>query len=74
MSSNTSYGTQTQQREQRSTNYPATRRLDNEPPNLAETAQDALECFQNYAKERPEVTALVCAGVGFILGWKLKPW
>ena len=27
-----------------------------------------------YARERPEVVALTCFAVGFVLGWKLKPW
>ncbi len=27
-----------------------------------------------YAKRRPEMAALVCVGIGFVLGWKLKPW
>jgi len=29
---------------------------------------------QEYAREKPEIAALWCFGVGFILGWKLKPW
>jgi len=35
---------------------------------------DALEYLRAYARERPEVMALTCFAVGFILGWKLKPW
>lgn len=35
---------------------------------------DLLEYLRQYARERPEVTALACFGIGFILGWKLKPW
>ena len=35
---------------------------------------DLLEYLREYARERPEVVALTCFGVGFILGWKLKPW
>lgn len=34
----------------------------------------ATECFKQFAKERPEVVALWAFGVGFVLGWKLKPW
>lgn len=30
--------------------------------------------LKEYARERPEVVALWCFGIGFILGWKLKPW
>jgi hypothetical protein len=32
-------------------------------------------CYlRNYARERPDVAALWCFGIGFVLGWKLKPW
>jgi hypothetical protein len=30
--------------------------------------------FRRYARERPESVALLCLGIGFVLGWKLKPW
>jgi len=36
--------------------------------------QDFVRYLKEYARERPEVAALWCFGVGFILGWKLKPW
>jgi hypothetical protein len=29
--------------------------------------------FSEYARERPEIVALWCFGIGFVLGWKLKP-
>ena len=53
-----------------------------EQDRLAETAGDteltaaqaAYECFRVYARERPGVVALWCVGLGFVLGWKLKPW
>jgi hypothetical protein len=35
---------------------------------------DLLEYLREYAREKPEVVALTCLCVGFILGWKLKPW
>jgi hypothetical protein len=35
---------------------------------------DVLNYARQYARERPDVVALWCLGVGFILGWKLKPW
>jgi hypothetical protein len=37
-------------------------------------AEDIVEYLKDYARERPEVAALWCLGIGFILGWKLKPW
>ena len=56
------------------TNSTVGRRHPSDPPSLTETANDAIECFQHYAKERPDVVAMCCLGVGFVLGWKLKPW
>lgn len=35
---------------------------------------DLYNYFQDYARERPDVAALWCFGIGFVLGWKLKPW
>ena len=35
---------------------------------------DLVEYFRQYARERPEVVALWCLGIGFVLGWKLKIW
>ncbi len=34
-----------------------------------------MTCYlQNYARQRPEVAAMWCFGIGFVLGWRLKPW
>jgi hypothetical protein len=35
---------------------------------------DLMEYVVHYTRERPEVVVLTCLGIGFILGWKLKPW
>ena len=35
---------------------------------------DFLAYLREYTRERPEVVALSCFCVGFILGWRLKPW
>jgi len=35
---------------------------------------DSVEYFRQYVRERPEVVALWCLGIGFVLGWKLKIW
>lgn len=44
----------------------------------SETAQQPLDdliCYaKDYARQQPEMAALWCLGIGFILGWKLKPW
>lgn len=39
-----------------------------------EVARDIVDYLKEYAREKPEVAALWCLGIGFILGWKLKPW
>jgi len=35
---------------------------------------DLVAYFRKYASQRPVVVALACLGIGFVLGWKLKPW
>jgi hypothetical protein len=37
-------------------------------------SEAAVTILKEYARERPEVVALWCFGIGFVLGWKLKPW
>lgn len=41
---------------------------------LRAPAEDLIEHAKDYARDRPEVVALWCFGLGFVLGWKLKPW
>lgn len=41
---------------------------------LRKPAEDMLEYLKDYAREKPDVAALWCFGIGFVLGWKLKPW
>jgi hypothetical protein len=36
--------------------------------------EDLVSYVREYTRERPEVVALTCFGIGFVLGWKLKPW
>lgn len=40
----------------------------------ADACEAAITFFHDYARERPEVVALWALGIGFVLGWKLKPW
>ncbi len=35
---------------------------------------DLKTYLTRYARARPQTAALICLGVGFVLGWKLKPW
>jgi len=37
-------------------------------------SEDIVQYLTTYAKQKPDVAALWCFGVGFVLGWKLKPW
>jgi len=52
--------------------------LRNEPQvhmeSRVQTTKSACEHFREYGRERPEVVALWCFGIGFVLGWKLKLW
>jgi hypothetical protein len=41
---------------------------------VSRPAEDLVAHAREYARERPEVVALWCLGMGFVLGWKLKPW
>ena len=56
--------------------YPASPTAQNTHPSgeRLKPCTDLVEYFQQYARERPEVVALWCFGIGFSLGWKLKPW
>ena len=45
-----------------------------QPDERLSPSGDLLEYFRQYARQRPEVVALWCLGIGFVLGWKLKIW
>ncbi len=46
-----------------------------EPAEAAkEMTRDVIDYMTEYARENPGYAALMCLGVGFVLGWKLKPW
>jgi hypothetical protein len=42
-----------------------------EPPRALD---DLIAYLGDYARERPDVIALWAFGLGFLLGWRLKPW
>ena len=44
------------------------------PATLNDVCEEAVGSLKHYAAERPEVVAMWCLGIGFVLGWKLKPW
>jgi hypothetical protein len=44
-------------------------------PNWAEeTIHSMVDCIEDYARAKPLPFALWSFGIGFALGWKLKPW
>ena len=49
--------------------------MDQRLKDAAETALDqGVTYVRRCVKENPEAAALWCLGIGFVLGWKLKPW
>ena len=43
--------------------------------NWAETTvRSVVESVEDYARQKPLVFAAWALGIGFVLGWKLKPW
>jgi len=39
-----------------------------------EPLKDLTAYLKEYAQREPEMAALWCVGVGFVLGWKLRGW
>jgi hypothetical protein len=57
--------------------YPADMTRAAEFPDLGSLEKAADEVFdrvKNYAREKPVAFGLWALGVGFVLGWRLKPW
>ncbi len=38
------------------------------------TIHSVVDCVEGYARAKPLQFALWSFGIGFALGWKLKPW
>lgn len=36
--------------------------------------EDVIDYLERYARQNPAAVAMFCFGLGFIFGWKLKPW
>jgi len=49
-------------------------RAADEMEKIEEQAKDIVQHLTEYARENPTNAALWCFGIGFVLGWKLKPW
>jgi hypothetical protein len=45
-----------------------------QPGESLRPVSDLVEYVRQYTRERPEVVALWCLGLGFALGWKMKIW
>ena len=54
--------------------HPTNRTADPAQSGLPQPCQNLAVVLRDYARQRPEVAALWCLGIGFVLGWKLKPW
>ena len=62
---------------QQTTNRPANGTGETNSQNrdeLQKPMEDLVQYARDYAKEQPEMAAIWCLGIGFVLGWKLKPW
>lgn len=42
--------------------------------NPREIGNDLVERVTEYARQNPGYAAIWCVGIGFVLGWRLKPW
>ena len=49
-------------------------RSEGELQSMQDAVDEMIGLLRKYARQRPEMVALTCLGVGFILGWRLKPW
>lgn len=41
---------------------------------LETIVNDMADSVKRYAQEKPTSALLWAVGIGFVLGWKLKPW
>jgi hypothetical protein len=60
------YGSSTQSRE--SSGFPGSMSEQQSP------AQNLVDHLTQFCKENPATAAAWCFGIGFVLGWRLKPW
>jgi hypothetical protein len=48
--------------------------LRSESPLLESAASEFLDRIKGYARDEPVAFACFAFGIGFWLGWRLKPW
>jgi tetrahydromethanopterin S-methyltransferase subunit F len=41
---------------------------------VEDMANDVVDWVKDYARENPIAFGFCALGIGFVLGWKLKPW
>lgn len=41
---------------------------------LGDTAEHLIESATRYVQEQPVKAVFWALGIGFVLGWRLKPW
>jgi hypothetical protein len=44
------------------------------PGMIEESARELLDSIDRYVHRKPVSATLWALGIGFFLGWKLKPW
>jgi hypothetical protein len=54
-----------------STPEPSGRQSDDQ---ALQPSKDVLDYIRAYARQKPDVAALWCFGLGIVVGWKIKPW
>jgi hypothetical protein len=59
------------------TDFPADMRRAADRPEMGtfeSMTADVIDSLRRYIREKPESAALWALGIGFVLGWRLKPW
>ncbi len=51
-----------------------TRSLPSDGFSLETAASEVIEQVKVYARDQPLAFGLCAFGIGFVLGWRLKPW
>jgi hypothetical protein len=51
-----------------------TAQISREVGKLSPILENTIESVEAYAREKPWEFGLWMLGLGFVLGWKLKPW
>jgi hypothetical protein len=41
---------------------------------LESVAEEVFDSIKRYARENPGSALLIALGIGFVMGWRLKPW